>query len=86
MKTTLIKVYCIRWCGPCNKVKEYLIGESIPFEEIKIEGTVEEREMLLEISGQRGVPVTVYEEKVVVGYNVQELDEIIKAFKVKNKA
>lgn len=76
-----VKVYCVRWCGPCNKLKDYLERNGVVYKEVLVGGTQEDREELLKISGQRAVPVMTYGDTVIVGYDRWKMDQVIKQIK-----
>ena len=70
----MIKVYSVEWCGPCNKVKKYLDSNNIPYEVITVADAQEDRDIVLEVSGQRSVPVTVINDHVILGFEKAEID------------
>lgn len=70
----MIKVYSVEWCGPCNKVKKYLDSKNIPYEVITVADAKEDRDIVLEVSGQRSVPVTVINDHVILGFEKAEID------------
>lgn len=74
----MIKVYSVEWCGPCQKVKKYLDSKSIPYEVVTVADAKEDRDIVLEVSGQRSVPVTVIGEEVILGFDKQKIDEALK--------
>jgi glutaredoxin len=53
-----VTVYSTTTCKYCKQVKEYLTAHNIPYEEVLLDETPERIQELLDISGQRGVPVT----------------------------
>lgn len=70
----MIKVYSVEWCGPCQKVKKYLTTKNVPFESVIVADEKEARDIVQEISGQRSVPVTVINDKVILGFEKQQID------------
>lgn len=70
----MIKVYSVEWCGPCNKVKKYLASKGMDFEVVTVADDKEDRNIVQEISGQRGVPVTVINEDVIIGFDKAQID------------
>ena len=69
----MVKVYSVEWCGPCNKLKKYLEKLGVQYETI----TVADGNEVLEVSGQRSVPVAVIGEEVIVGFDKQKIDAAI---------
>lgn len=74
----MIKVYSVEWCGPCQKVKKYLDTKGVPYEVVTVADAQADREIVLEVSGQRTVPVTTINDQVILGFNKQEIDEALK--------
>ena len=78
----MIKVYSVEWCGPCQKVKKYLASKGLAYEEVTVADAQEDRAIVLEVSGQRSVPVTVIGEQVILGFDKQQIDEALKNTKI----
>lgn len=75
------KVYSTQWCPWCTKVKDWMKENKVEFEEKDVGTDQEAAVEMVEKTGQRGVPVTIYEDKegkehVIVGYNVPELEKL----------
>ncbi|OGI15989.1 hypothetical protein A3K63_00210 [Candidatus Micrarchaeota archaeon RBG_16_49_10] len=76
-----VKVYSTEWCPWCTKVKEWLKENKVKFEEKNVGEDQKAAIEMIEKTGQRGVPVTIYTDKkgkenVIIGYNVAELEKI----------
>lgn len=67
------KIYSTPNCKFCIKAKEFFAEHGVEFEEVDVS---EDRQVVEDISGQRGVPVIVVDEQVIVGYNENALREI----------
>jgi glutaredoxin 3 len=76
---SMITIYSTRTCGFCHAAKDYLAGRGIDFEEIKLDEIPGGAQLLLEKSGQLGVPVIDVDGQVIVGFNRPLLDEAIAA-------
>lgn len=74
----MLKIYSVEWCGPCNKVKRYLDSKGVKYEVITVADAKEDREEVLKVSGQRSVPVLTNGVDVVVGFEKNKIDELIK--------
>lgn len=75
-----VTVYTTPTCPWCKKTKEFLAEEDVEFEESDVADDEDAAEEMIEISGQRGVPVTVVrngEAQVVVGFNPDRLREVL---------
>lgn len=75
----MIKVYSVEWCGPCQKVKKYLDTKGVSYEVVTVADAQEDRDIVLEVSGQRSVPVTVINDQVILGFDKQKIDEALKS-------
>ena len=75
----MIKVYSVEWCGPCQKVKKYLDTKGVAYEVVTVADAKEDRDIVLEVSGQRSVPVTVINDEVILGFDKQKIDEALKS-------
>jgi glutaredoxin 3 len=53
-----VTVYTTTTCKYCKPVKEYLAAHNVAFEEVLLDEKPDRVPELVEISGQRGVPVT----------------------------
>ena len=53
-----VTVYTTTTCKYCKPVKEYLAAHKVAFEEVLLDEVPDRVPELVEISGQRGVPVT----------------------------
>ena len=74
----MIKVYSVEWCGPCQKVKKYLDTKGVAYEVVTVADAQADREIVLEVSGQRTVPVTTIGDAVIIGFDKQKIDEALK--------
>lgn len=77
----MIKVYSVEWCGPCNKVKKYLDSKKIAYEVVTVDDKPEDRNVVLQVSGQRGVPVTTINNHVIVGFDKGKIDKALSELK-----
>ena len=73
----MIKVFTTKTCPWCTKLKEYLEGKKIPFENVDVATNREAAMDMVQKSGQMGVPVTQIGDKYIVGYNPDAIDEEI---------
>lgn len=82
-----IKVYTTPTCPWCKKLKEWLKGKKISFQEMDVTESDKARDELIEKSSQMGVPVTIVtkgdKEEVIVGFNEGKLEEVLEKGKKK---
>jgi len=57
--------------------KDFLTEKGVSFEEYDVLANVEKRQEMIEKSGQMGVPVIVVEDKIMVGFDEQELSKLL---------
>ncbi|NMB92047.1 MAG: glutaredoxin family protein [Parcubacteria group bacterium] len=80
MNNNLIKIYSSPDCPYCYTVKDYLNQKGINFEEIDLYEEPEKRKEMEEISHQKNIPVLVINNEVVVGWNKEKIDELLKKY------
>jgi NADH-dependent peroxiredoxin subunit F len=71
-----IKVYSTKNCPYCRMVKAFLEKNGVDFEYIDVGEDRKAAREMIERSGQRGVPVTIYGDEVIVGYDAKRLREL----------
>ena len=72
-----VTVYTASWCPWCHKVMDFLKDNGIEFEAKDVENREYAQESM-EKSGQAGIPVTVIDNEVVVGFDVTRLKRLLK--------
>jgi NADH-dependent peroxiredoxin subunit F len=71
-----VTVYSTQHCQYCRMAKAFLDKHGVPYESIDVGSDNEAAEKMIELSGQRGVPVIVVDEEVIVGFDSQRLNEL----------
>ncbi|MFI5205772.1 MAG: glutaredoxin family protein [Candidatus Paceibacterales bacterium] len=74
----MITIYSTPTCVYCKTLKEYLSKKSIAFEEIDVASNEKELEKMVAISGQMGVPVVDIDGNIVIGFDKEKIDELLK--------
>ena len=72
-----VLVYTTPTCTYCNAIKSYLSGQRIAYREVDIsrdEGAARE---MVRRSGQQGVPQTVIDDNLIIGYDKKKLDKYL---------
>ena len=59
-------------------VKKYLKSKNIEYEEVSLDDDPDIRQELFEKTGAMTVPITTNGSTYIVGYNIRELNELIK--------
>lgn len=74
----MIKVFSSDSCGWCTKLKAYFDSKRIEYDVIDVSESRENYDRLIEISGQTGIPVTLFDSgEVVVGFDKARIDGIL---------
>lgn len=74
----MVTIYSTPTCVYCKTLKEYLDSKQIPWKEVDVSADEKELEKMVAISGQMGVPVVVIGGDVIVGFDKEKIDEILK--------
>jgi NADH-dependent peroxiredoxin subunit F len=71
-----VTVYSTQHCQYCRMAKAFLDKHGVPYESIDVGEDDTAAEKMIELSGQRGVPVIVVDDEVIVGFDSQRLNEL----------
>jgi len=74
-----VVVYTTPTCGYCHHAKEYLSQKGVPFSERDVAADPAAAAEMVRLSGQRGVPVVVIDDQVIVGFDRPRLDRVLAA-------
>ena len=74
----MITIYSTPTCVYCKSLKEYFTEKNIKFQDIDVSMDEKELEKMVAISGQMGVPVVDIEGEVVIGFDKEKIDQILK--------
>ncbi|MBI4286465.1 MAG: glutaredoxin family protein [Chloroflexi bacterium] len=70
-------VYSTPTCPYCKRVKEYLSRKGINYTEFNVAEDRNAAKEMIQKSGQMGVPVTIIDGQIVVGFNQSLLDKLL---------
>lgn len=73
-----ILIYSTSHCSWCNKAKEYLKQKGVEFEEIKVDEDQEAAKEMIKKSKQMSVPVIEINGEIIVGFDKEKIDELLK--------
>ncbi|HEX3001434.1 MAG TPA: Uxx-star family glutaredoxin-like (seleno)protein [Methanoregula sp.] len=73
---TRVTVYSTQNCPYCRMAKAFLDKNGVPYESIDVGADAAQAQKMIEISGQRGVPVIVVDNEVIVGFDAERLTEL----------
>ena len=68
-----VTIYSTPTCTYCKAAKDYFAAHNVPFTEFNVASDTERRKEMIDKSGQMGVPVIVIGDKVVVGFDEEEI-------------
>lgn len=74
-----VKIYSTPSCMYCNMAKDYFKEQGVAYEEINVATDIEKRKEMVEKSGQLGVPVIEIGDKVIVGFDEEEIASLLSA-------
>lgn len=74
----MIKVFSSDSCGYCTKLKAYLDSRRVEYDVIDVAESRENYDKLISVSGQTGIPVTVFDSgEVVIGFDKPKIDSLL---------
>ena len=71
-----VKVYTTESCPYCRMVIAFLEKQGIGYEAVDVGRDREAAREMIRISGQRGVPVTIFDDEVIIGFDAKKLQEL----------
>jgi len=72
-----VLVYTTPTCPYCHTVKQFLTQKRIPFVERDVASDPQAAREMVQRSGQQGVPVTIVDDEVIVGFDRPRLEHIL---------
>jgi len=73
-----IKIYTSPGCIYCRTLKEYLKKHNIAFEEVDVVSDERALREMVQKTGQMGVPVVEINGEIIVGFDKEKIDKILK--------
>ncbi len=74
----MITIYSTPTCVYCKTLKEYFTEKNVQYQEVDVSENEKELEKMVAISGQMGVPVVDIDGDIIVGFDRNKIDEILK--------
>lgn len=74
----MVKIYSTPTCVYCKTLKEYLRRNKVEFQDIDVSKSEKDLQEMITLSGQMGVPVVDIDGEVVVGFDKQKIDGLLK--------
>ena len=73
-----VKIYTTPTCVYCKMAKDMFQKNNIPYTEVNVAVDVKEREEMVQKSGQLGVPVIDVDGNIIIGFDQEKLQELLK--------
>jgi len=73
-----VKVYSTPTCPWCTVAKKYLASNNVAYEDLDVSVNRQAALDMVQKSGQRGVPVIEIDGNIIIGFNQNEIDKLIK--------
>jgi alkyl hydroperoxide reductase subunit F len=73
---TKVTIYSTQNCPYCRMAKAFLEKQGIQYENIDVGADSVAAQKMIDLSGQRGVPVIMVDEEVIVGFDSERLNEL----------
>jgi len=73
----MVKIYSTPFCPYCVTLKDYLNDKKVDFKDIDVSSDDKEREEMIELSGQIGVPVVNIDGRIIVGFDKEAIDDAL---------
>jgi glutaredoxin-like YruB-family protein len=75
---TKVRIYSTPTCPFCKRAKEFFKKHKVEYEDINVAENEKARDEMVEKSGQMSVPVIEVGDKIIVGFDEQELRKTLK--------
>ena len=73
-----IKIYGTEQCPYCHKAQEFLEAKGVSFQYFDVGKDEVARKEMIDQSEQMGVPVIVIGDEVIVGFNKEKMESLLK--------
>ena len=77
MEQKPVTIYSTPTCHFCQMSKEYFKANDITYTEHDVASDVEQRTIMMERSGQRGVPVIYIGDEMIIGFDKKAIDSAL---------
>lgn len=77
----MIKVYSSENCGYCHKLKSYLDSMGINYTVVDVDASEDNAYELIRLTNQSAIPVTLINDKTIIGFDKAKIDEALKNYK-----
>lgn len=74
----MVKIYSTPTCVYCKTLKSYFKKNGIDFEDIDIANDEKQLQKMIKDSGQMGVPVVDIDGEIIIGFDKEKIDRLLK--------
>jgi len=71
-----VTVYSTKNCPYCRMAKAFLDKHGVPYDSIDVGENTDAAKKMIALSGQRGVPVIIVDDEVIIGFDSQKLNDL----------
>ena len=72
-----VTIYSTPTCHFCHMAKEFFKEKNVPYTEHDVASDLEQRKIMIEKSGQMGVPVIVIGDELTVGFDKSKIAKLL---------
>ena len=72
-----VKIYSTPTCHFCHAAKDFFTANEVEFEDIDVAADEEQRNLMVEKTGQMGVPVISIDDETIIGFDEAKIREIL---------
>ena len=72
-----ITIYSTPTCHYCEAAKNFMNVNNVTFTEVDVSTDAEQRQHMVEMTGQMGVPVIRIDDDVIVGFDEEKVKEVL---------
>lgn len=72
-----VTIYSTPSCGYCHKAKDYFRQSGVQFTDYNVAQNMSKAQEMVSKSGQMGVPVIDINGRVIVGFNIPEIEKAL---------
>lgn len=77
MENKTVTIYSTPTCHFCHAAKEFFTANNVTYTDINVATDLDSRKLMIEKSGQMGVPVITIDNDVVVGFDQKKLRALL---------
>ena len=77
-----VTIYSASWCAFCHMAKQYLTGLKVPFKEIDVDHDQEAARVIMQTTGQAGVPIIEIGDETIIGFDRPKIDLALRHYKL----